>query len=216
MEHHLLFCRTEDDLARSKVAVTAMHEKYRKSIRDDRALRCSKCWSSSQSWGCWRRRPSWSRRRSRGTPAPRLGSGRRWMLCEGPRDGDQPAPECASRRSSGLTRMQTLRVDIGAGGVVTGTTIAADGGVREPHAVPARTRRARHAGRVRQGQRSAVAFGPVGHAGCSRAKAPSSTRQGDVLNGTVFLSIQRRQAQPESDHDLRGDGAYSGVALERT
>ena len=35
MEHHLLFCRTEDDLARSKVAVTAMHEKYRKSIRDE-------------------------------------------------------------------------------------------------------------------------------------------------------------------------------------
>lgn len=35
MEHHLLFCRTEDDLTRSKVAVTAMHEKYRKSIRDE-------------------------------------------------------------------------------------------------------------------------------------------------------------------------------------
>ncbi len=32
MEHHLLFCRTEDDLTRRKVAVTAMHEKYRKSI----------------------------------------------------------------------------------------------------------------------------------------------------------------------------------------
>ena len=35
MEHHLLSCRTVDVLARSKVAVTAMHEKYRKSIRDE-------------------------------------------------------------------------------------------------------------------------------------------------------------------------------------
>jgi prepilin-type N-terminal cleavage/methylation domain-containing protein len=210
MEHHLLFCRTEDDLTSSKVAVTAMHEKYRRSIRDESGFTLLEIMVVVGLIGVLSAMaimvgPSF-------TKTARADASTAQVI-----DAIRSAREQAisQRRNIELrflmpNAIQTQRVDIGANGVQTGLTVL-------------RTVELENNMEIR---RDVTANTPdlFPGAGPTAFGVPAATRRmftsegtfvdqdGDVLNGTVFLAVPN---DPLSSRAITIMGATALIRLWR-
>ena len=114
----------------------------------------------------------------------------------------------------GLTAIRSVREDIGAGGVITGTTTFARWN----------SRTACNFGSCRVFRTRPTDFGRNAQRRCCVWPSPTRmftsegnfvNQQGDLLNGTLFLAIPSDPNSRAGDHHLRTDGADSRLAMER-